>query len=172
MKMLIKLAKAKKGIEIGTFTGYSALCMAEALPDDGKLYTIEKEPFYADMALQYWHEARVDHKIRPKLGLALEVLEYLATDPEELQSFDFAFVDGNKSLYQQYIDKLLPLMKSGGFIMIDNTLWMGKVVNEHDRVCDVETKVIYDTVANALNDPRLDTHTLNISDGLTIIKVR
>lgn len=96
----------------------------------------------------------------------------MAEDITNHKSFDFAFIDGNKQLYSEYIDRVIPLMKSGGFLMLDNTLWMGKVLDETQRALDADTKVLFETVTNALNDPRLDTHTLMISDGLTIIEVK
>jgi predicted O-methyltransferase YrrM len=171
MKCLIKLAGAKRGIEIGTFTGYSALVMAEGLPDDGRLICLEKSEDYADVARSAWRDAGVEHKIELRIGLACDTLDEMAQDITNHSSFDFAYIDGDKALYSQYIDRLLPLMKRGGFLMLDNTLWMGKVLDETQRNVDAETKAIYEAVTNALTDPRLDTHSLHISDGLTVIRI-
>ena len=126
---MIRTKGAKRGIEIGTFTGYSALCMAEGLTDDGKLICLEKNEQYAELAKSYWSRAGVEHKIELKIGHALDTLDEMMLIAENHQSFDFAFIDGDKSLYAEYVDKLLPLMRKGSFLMLDNTLWMGKVID-------------------------------------------
>ena len=124
------------------------------------------------MARRYWKEAGVDHKIDLKIGLALDSLDTMLLDSNNHCAFDFAFIDGNKSLYTEYIEKILPLIKKGGFLMIDNVLWMGKVIDKSARTTDPETREIYESVTNALADPRLDTHSIAIADGLTIIKIK
>lgn len=165
------MSGAKRGIEIGTFTGYSALCLAEGLPEDGQLVCLEKSDQYAAVAATYWQQAGVSHKIDLKIGLAVDTLTDMAADITKNQAFDFAFIDGDKALYQDYINCLLPLIRRNGFIMIDNTLWMGKVIDPVARATEVDTRVIHESITSALNDPRLDTHSLMISDGLTIIQV-
>jgi len=172
MKFIIRTAGAKRGIEIGTFTGYSALCMAEGLPDDGLLICLEKSETYTELAKDYWDRAGVGHKIQLRIGAALDSLAEMAKDEENLEAFDFAFIDGDKSLYTKYVDNLLPFLKPGGFLMLDNTLWMGKVADPNLRAADLDTRIIYETVTNALTNPRFDMHTLCIADGLTIIQVR
>ena len=121
------------------------------------------------MAATYWQQAGVRHKIDLRIGLAVDTLTDMAADITNHQAFDFAFIDGDKALYQEYIDCLLPLIRRNGFIMIDNTLWMGKVLDASARATEIDTRVIHDSVTRALNDPRLDTHPLMISDGLTFV---
>lgn len=119
------MSGAKLGIAIGTFTGYSALCLAEGLPEDGQLVCLEKSDEYAAIAATFWKQAGVSHKIDLKIGPALDTLINMASDITQNQAYDFAFIDGDKYLYQDYLNCLLPLIRRNGFIMIDNTLWMG-----------------------------------------------
>jgi len=133
---------------------------------------LEKSETYTELAKDYWDRAGVGHKIQLRIGAALDSLEEMAKDEENLEAFDFAFIDGDKSLYTKYVDNLLPFLKPGGFLMLDNTLWMGKVADPNLRAADLDTRIIYETVTNALTNPRFDMHTLCIADGLTIIQVR
>jgi predicted O-methyltransferase YrrM len=107
MKFLIKLSKAKKGIEVGVFTGYSALCMAEGLPEDGKLLALDISEEYTSLGLKYWKEAKVDHKIDLKIGPGIVYLDKLLTDKSEVGTFDFAYVDADKDNYPKYYDRLI-----------------------------------------------------------------
>lgn len=134
MKFIIKAANCRRGLEIGTFTGYSALVMAEGLPDDGKLVCLEKSQDYAEVARIHWHKAGVFHKIDLKLGLACDTLDQMRREGTE--PFDFCFIDGDKQKYSQYLEKVIPLIRPGGFVMVDNTLWMGKVIDPNVRATD------------------------------------
>mmetsp|Transcript_10581 Transcript_10581/g.7906 ORF Transcript_10581/g.7906 Transcript_10581/m.7906 type:complete len:137 (+) Transcript_10581:119-529(+) len=123
MKFLVKLSGAKKGIEVGTFTGYSALCVAQALPEDGKYITLDINEETVDMGRPYWKEAGVEHKIESIIGDGKQILEKMVADPANLNSFDFGYIDADKEKYGHYIKLLTELVKPGGFIMVDNTLW-------------------------------------------------
>ena len=104
MKFLVKLAKAKKGIEVGTFTGYSALCLAEGLPEDGTLICLDISDDYTEMAKRYWKEAGVDGKIDLRIGSGKDTLDSLLSDPANHNSFDFAFIDADKPNYPVYYE--------------------------------------------------------------------
>ena len=149
MGFLIRLSKAKKGIELGTFTGYSALCMAEQLPEDGKLITVDINPETGKIAKRYWEEAKVDKKIVQVIQPALEYLDELLKDPLEKGTFDFAFIDADKTNYPNYYERMIQLLRPGGFIMFDNILWDGRVADSDKRVNDESTKRIYETVSFA-----------------------
>ena len=125
MAFLVQLAKAKKGIELGTFTGYSALCMAQKLPEDGKLITVDIDPETNKIAKKYWEMAGVQNKIEAKIQAGTEVLDGLLGDPNHKGTFDFAYVDADKPNYPIYFQKLVDLLRPGGFIMFDNVLWGG-----------------------------------------------
>ncbi len=154
MAFLARLAKAKKGIELGVFTGYSALCFAEALPEDGKLIAIDVDKVYTDVAEKYWKEAGVDHKIQLRLEGGSKVLDELISESSNHNSFDFAYVDADKPNYLTYFEKLERLIRPGGFIMFDNILWQGFVADEKKREEDEITKTMYQVVQKALNDSR------------------
>ena len=136
MAFMVRVAGAKKGIELGVFTGYTSLCFAEALPEDGKLIAVDVSEEFTGIAHKYWAEAGVDKKIELRLDGGLKVLQELIADKENLNSFDFAYVDADKPNYPHYFDLLAQLLRSGGFIMFDNVLWSGKVVDPEIRSTD------------------------------------
>ena len=138
LKFMVGLMGAKRGIEVGTFTGYSALCFAEALPEDGKLVCLDVSKEFTDLAVKYWKKAGVDHKIELQLGPATEYLEKLISEGGE-GTFDFGFIDADKENYQRYYEYVLKLLRKGGFVAIDNVLWSGKVVGEDESAMDEET---------------------------------
>ncbi|CDW86210.1 sam-dependent methyltransferase [Stylonychia lemnae] len=170
MKFIVKLANAKKGIELGVFTGYSALSFAEALPEDGLLIAIDVSKEWTDIGMKYWKEAGVDHKIQLRLEGGIIVLDELLADENNKNTFDFAFIDADKNNYPNYYDRIIQLLRSGGFLMIDNTIWNGKIADEEQRTNDQETAHIWQIVDLAMNDERVEVHTIYLSDGLTIVK--
>ena len=127
LKSLVMIHNGTKGIEVGTFTGYSALCMAEALPSNGELLTLEINPEFVELAKSFWIRAGVNKKIKPMLGDAMQTLNKLLLDPANIESFDFAYMDADKERYQEYYEAFLKLLRPKGLIMIDNVLWKGEV---------------------------------------------
>ena len=170
MAFMVKLGKCKKGIELGVFTGYSSLCFAEVLPEDGKLVSIDVNPDFTALAQKYWKLAKVDHKIDLRLEGGITVLDEFLSDPDQKGTFDFAYVDADKENYGVYFDKLVELLRVGGFIMFDNVLWHGKVTNEDTRKDDPNATALYETVEKAMNDKRVKVHTILLADGLAIVE--
>jgi len=168
MAFLLRASGAKKGIELGVFTGYTSLCFAEALPADGQLVAIDVSEEFTALARKYWKLASVEDKVSLRLEGGHVVLAELLADPKQVGTFDFAYIDADKPSYPDYLPALIKLLRPGGFIMIDNVLWSGKVQDEQLRTTDKETKALYDTVMLALESPELRTHTIAFSDGLTI----
>ncbi|MFI3297800.1 MAG: class I SAM-dependent methyltransferase [bacterium] len=166
LKMLVAMTGAKRIVEIGTYSGYSALCMAEALPDDGELHTIEIDDEQEAFILQQISSAPHGEKITLHIGDGVEVIPTLTGE------FDFAFIDADKRVYQQYYDLLLPRMRKGGVMLIDNTLWDGKVLIDKPASNDYQTiaiKLFNDTVAA---DDRVEKVILPMRDGLTLVQVK
>jgi caffeoyl-CoA O-methyltransferase len=168
MRFLVKATKSRKGIEVGVFTGYSALCMAEGLPEDGKLIALDINEEFTNVGLKYWKEAGVDHKIDLRLGPGVDSLNKLLEDPNEVGTYDFAYIDADKLNYPNYYELLVKLLRPGGFIMFDNILWGRRVEHEELRTKDPETRAIYETILRAMKDERVDTHTINLADGFMI----
>ena len=128
MALLVGLIGARRTLEIGTFTGYSALAVALALPDDGKLIACEISEEYTAIGRRYWQEAGLDTNIDLKIGLALDTLDGLITEGQA-ETYDFAFIDADKVNYQNYFDRALILLRPGGLIAVDNVLWNGAVAD-------------------------------------------
>ena len=167
MAMLIKLMGAKKTLEVGTFTGYSALAVALALPDDGKIVACDISTEWTDIGKKFWNKAGVANKIDLRIGPALETLQQLIGKGES-GTFDFAFIDADKSNYSAYYEKALTLLRRGGLIAIDNVLWSGKVADE--KVNDKETNAIRNLNDIISNDERVDLSMLPVGDGLTLAR--
>ena len=167
MQFLIQLIQAKKILELGTFTGYSALAMAMALPADGELITCDINPTWSPIAHEFWQRAGLDHKIKQRLGPALESLYALINDGYQRQ-FDFIFIDADKTNYMQYYELALQLVSPRGLIAIDNVLWEGKVINQ--QASDPQTREIRKLNQLLSNDPRVDVSLLAIADGLFLVK--
>ncbi|MDK1023788.1 MAG: class I SAM-dependent methyltransferase [Gammaproteobacteria bacterium] len=165
MAILIRLMGAKRTLEVGTFTGYSALVVAEALPDDGKVIACDVSAEWTSIAREYWEKAGIAHKIDLRLAPALETLNQLLADGES-DSFDFAFIDADKSNYDGYYECCLKLLRTGGLIAIDNVLWNGAVVN--DALQDDDTTAIRALNRKVIADDRVDTTLTPIGDGLTL----
>ncbi len=166
MQILVRLMGAREAIEIGTFTGYSALCVARALPADGHLLCCDVSEEWTAIGRRYWAEAGVADKIELRIGPALETLRSL---PDEAR-FDVAFIDADKPSYGAYFDELVPRMRAGGLIMVDNTLWSGRVIDPDVQDADtVALRAFNDKVAA---DPRVTGTILTVRDGLTLLHVQ
>ncbi|OGI20400.1 MAG: methyltransferase [Candidatus Melainabacteria bacterium RIFCSPHIGHO2_02_FULL_34_12] len=160
LKLLVILLKAKRILEIGTFTGYSALVMAEGLPPDGELITLDKNTSYTDIAQKFWARSPHGKKIKLVLGDAIQSIQLLEGQ------FDLVFIDAHKPDYIQYWDLSMPMVRRGGLIVADNVLWSGRVLNpqkEDDFGIDSFNKFVsYDT--------RVEAIMLSIRDGLTVAR--
>ena len=164
MQVLLTMLKAKRVLELGTFTGYSALVMALALPDDGYVLTCDLNNENTDVAKRYWKEAGVSEKIELRLGPALVTLDNLLESGRE--EFDFVFIDADKANYFDYYEKSLKLIKKGGVIAIDNVLWSGKVAE--DVIEDKQTQAIHKFNQHIHQDTRVKASIVPIGDGLTL----
>jgi caffeoyl-CoA O-methyltransferase len=160
LQQLIKISKAKTVLEIGTFTGYSAIKMAEALPEDGEVYTLEMNLKYQKIAESHFKKSLHANKIRLIKGNAQQTLDLLDV------TFDLVYLDGDKLRYQFYVDKVLPKLISGGLIVADNVLWDGAVLNPQDH----KSQSIADFNRNMKLDSRVEVILLPIRDGLSIIR--
>jgi len=168
MRLLIELTGAKLAIEIGTFTGYSALAVASAMPANGKLITCDVDEEATAIARRYWAEAGLAGKIELRLGPAVETLDALIAT--NMESFDFGFIDADKENYDAYYERLLRLIRPGGLIAIDNVLWNGKVADPAQT--DVDTESIRRLNAKLKSDQRVTLSMLPLGDGLTLARVR
>ncbi|MEM8810922.1 MAG: class I SAM-dependent methyltransferase [Cyanobacteria bacterium P01_G01_bin.38] len=165
MTLLIQLMGAKKTLELGVFTGYSALAVALALPDEGQVIACDVSADYTAIAQRYWQIAGVAHKIDLRLGPALETLDQLRVEGHD-ESFDFVFIDADKRNYDSYYEKSLQLVRPGGLIAIDNVLWSGRVADP--TVQDSRTKRIRALNEKIYQDTRVSLSLLPIADGLTL----
>jgi predicted O-methyltransferase YrrM len=165
MALLVRLMEAKKCLELGVFTGYSALSVALALPPDGKLIACDVNEEWTSMARRYWQEAGVAHKIALRIAPALETLDKLLANGET-GSFDFIFIDADKENCVNYYERSLELVRHGGLIVIDNVLWSGRVAdpNEHD----MDTVAIRRFNTKLHFDERIALSMLPLADGLTL----
>lgn len=161
LQSLIKISGARNAFEIGTFTGYSALMMAEGLPDDGRLITCEISKECARMAQRYFDRSPHGKKIDLKLGPAYDVLEKI---PEG--SIDFVFIDADKIAYPLYYRESLRILKKGGLIAADNALWSGKVLNPEDE----DSRAIADFNEIVKNDDSVEKALLTVRDGIYLIR--
>lgn len=169
LALLVELIGAERTLEVGTFTGYSALVVALALPDDGRLITCDISDEWTGIGRRYWEEAGVAHKIDLRLAPALETLEGLLADGGA-DTFDFAFLDADKEGYDAYYERLLRLVRPGGLIAIDNTLWEGKVADPD--VTDADTEAIRALNHKLHEDDRVTLSLLPVGDGLTLVRRR
>ncbi len=169
MALLARLIGARRVIEVGTFTGYSALSVAQALPEDGQVVCCDISDEYTSVGKPYWEQAGVAHKIDLRLAPALDTLDALL-DAGEAQQFDMAFIDADKANYQHYFERCLRLLRSGGLILFDNTLWSGAVADP--SVQDPDTVALRALNSALADDPRVDTALATIADGLTLARVK
>jgi caffeoyl-CoA O-methyltransferase len=169
MAFLIRLIDARRTLELGVFTGYSALSAALALPPDGHVLACEIDEEYAAIARGWWEEAGADLKIELRLGPALDTLDELL-HAGEADSFDFAFVDADKEGYREYYERCLRLVRPGGLILFDNTLWGGAVADP--EATDEATGSLRAFNDLLHDDERIDLSFLPLSDGLTLARRR
>ncbi|HYW20657.1 MAG TPA: class I SAM-dependent methyltransferase [Nodularia sp. (in: cyanobacteria)] len=165
MALLVQLMKAKKTLEVGVFTGYSSLAVALALPPEGRVVACDVSAEFTAIARRYWQQAGVSDKIELHIAPAMETLDQLLA-AGEAETFDFAFIDADKSNYDGYYERSLQLVRPGGLIVIDNVLWSG-------RVADIEVQDNRTTKIRALNeklhqDQRINLSLVPIADGLTL----
>lgn len=168
MAILAKLLGARRTLEIGVFTGYSALSVALALPDDGRVLACDVSQEYTDIGRPFWDAAGIAHKIDLRIAPAIDTLDALIADGQGGR-FDFAFIDADKTGYDAYYERCLVLLRSGGLIAIDNTLWSGKVAQPPD---DADTAALQALNRKLHNDQRIDLSLLPIGDGLTLARKR
>lgn len=169
LALLARITGARRAIEIGTFTGYSALAVAQALPADGKLVCCDISEEWTRIARRYWEEAGVASRIDLRLGPALDTLDGLLRD-HGADSFDFAFIDADKSHYDRYYESCLKLVRAGGLITLDNMLWGGKVVQPD--VHDADTDALRELNAKIRDDTRVDACLLTVGDGVMLARKR
>lgn len=169
MALLVKLTGARRCIEIGTFTGYSSLAVALALPDDGHIVACDVNQEWTDIARRFWQQAGVADRITLKLQPATDTLQTML-DHGQAGSHDFAFIDADKPTYQTYYELVLKLLRPGGLIAVDNTLWSGKVADP--AVSDTNTDALRAFNDHLHADQRIDLSVLPIGDGLTLARKR
>jgi caffeoyl-CoA O-methyltransferase len=157
---LVRLTGAKRILELGTFTGYSSIAMASALGDDGRIVTCDVDPEATAIARRYMDESGHGHKIEIKLGPALETIQTLDGP------FDIVFIDADKPNYLNYYEATLPLLADGGLMVVDNTLWSGRVVEDDD---DENTRAIKDFNDHVTNDQRVENVLLTVRDGMNLV---
>ncbi|AZC52434.1 MULTISPECIES: class I SAM-dependent methyltransferase [Pseudomonas] len=169
LALLIKLIGARRVLEVGTFTGYSALSMAAALPEDGQLICCDIPGDYNATARRYWQEAGVAGRIELRLAPALETLAKIEQEEGEA-GFDLVFIDADKANYPAYLESALRLLRVGGLAVFDNTLWSGRVLEENPQSED--TRAIQALNRALKDDPRVDLSLLPLGDGLTLCRKR
>jgi predicted O-methyltransferase YrrM len=169
MGLLTRLIGARRALEIGTFTGYSALAVALALPPDGQLVCCDVSAEWTAIARRHWAAAGVADKIELRLAPALDTLAALRRDGQDGR-FDLAFIDADKPNYDGYYEACLSLVRRGGLIMIDNVLWSGRVIDPKDRTAD--TRALRALNRKLKDDQRIDLVMLPLGDGVTLARVR
>ncbi|NEP46163.1 MAG: SAM-dependent methyltransferase [Okeania sp. SIO2H7] len=165
MALLLKLMGAKRVLEIGVFTGYSSLCMALALPEDGQLVACDVSEEYTAIARRYWQLAGVAPKIDLQIAPALDTLDTLLAEGQS-DTFDFAFIDADKSNYLNYYERSLQLIRPGGLLALDNVLWSGRVADPNETQKRTERIRVLNTSLHS--DDRIELSVLPIADGLTL----
>jgi caffeoyl-CoA O-methyltransferase len=169
MALLVELVGARNALEVGTFTGYSALAVALALPEDGRLVACDVSEEWTAVGRRYWEEAGVAHKIDLRLAPAVETLDALLAEGRG-GTFDFAFIDADKEGYDAYYERALELTRSGGLILLDNTLWRGKVADP--TISDADTEALRALNTKLASDERVTLSLLPVGDGLTLARKR
>ena len=166
LTMLVRLTGAKRVVEIGTFTGYSALCLARGLPDDGTLLCCDVSEEWAAVGRRHWDKAGIAHKIELVIAPAIETLRALPSTPP----IDLAFIDADKVSYIDYYEEILKRLRPGGLILADNVLWNGAVINP--AATDPNTEAIRRFNDHVAADRRVECVMASISDGLTFARKR
>ena len=168
LSILCKISKFKNCLEVGVFTGYSSLCIGSSISNDSKLTCIDNNKEYLNVAKKYWQKAKIEHKINLIEDNAIDALSMLSK--KDLNNFDFAFIDADKSNYCSYYEKIIPLMQKGGVVCIDNTLWKGRVYD--NSINNNSTQSIRDINQLINSDKRVEHSLLTIYDGMTICYVK
>ncbi|HTY54806.1 MAG TPA: class I SAM-dependent methyltransferase [Candidatus Binataceae bacterium] len=164
LSVMVRALGVRSAVEVGTFTGYSSICIARALPSDGRLLCCDVSEEWTAIARRYWDRAGVANKITLKIGPALDTLRALPAST----SFDFAFIDANKSGYRDYYEECLKRLRTDGLMLIDNVLWAGKVLDESDSSEDtVAIRAFNDFVAA---DRRVEAVMIPVADGITMAR--
>ena len=169
MQLLVQLLRARKTLEVGVFTGYSALWVALGLPNDGRMIACDISEEYTAVAKRYWKQAGVDQKIDLRLRSARDTLDELVKTGEA-GTFDFAFIDADKTNYENYYERALQLLRVGGLIAIDNTIWSGRVADPREQ--DTDTVAIRRLNEKVFRDERVTLSMLTVGDGLTLAMKR
>lgn len=170
MALLLRLMGAERGIEVGVYTGYSALACALALPVHGEIIACDISEAWTAIARRYWQRAGVDDRIDLHLGPALGTLRHLIDEEGRAGHFDYAFIDADKENYWQYYEACLVLLRPGGLVMVDNTLWEGKVLASEPA--EGSTRAIQAFNRRLVADDRVDISLLPLADGLTLARKR
>ncbi len=163
LRLLTRLLKVRVAVEVGTFTGYSSICIARGLPDDGRLVCLDVSEEFTSVARTFWERAELDDRIELRLGDAVASLAAMPAEPH----IDLAFVDAHKPQYVEYYEELLPRLTPGGVIVVDNVLWSGKVIDPSDE--HEYTRAIRGFNDHVAADDRVDAVMVPIADGLTLI---
>jgi caffeoyl-CoA O-methyltransferase len=163
LSMLSHMIQPTNILEIGTYTGYSAICLAEGLKEEGKVVTIDRNAELEDFALSYFEKANVSNKIDFRIGNAIDII------PSLKETFDLVFIDADKTNYSNYFDLVIDKLPKGAYIITDNVLWSGKVVQKVEEH-DMETKAIVEYNEKIHNDPRVENILFPIRDGLMIAR--
>lgn len=164
MALLARSIGAKRAVEVGTFTGYSALCVARALPEDGKLLCCDVNEEWTAVGRRFWEKAGVAHKIDLKIAPAAQTLRALPEEP----TWDMGFIDADKESYSTYYEEILKRLRPGGLVLVDNVLWFGRVADP--AADDPNTLAIRAFNTKLAQDPRVECVMLAVSDGLTIAR--
>ena len=164
LTMLVRLTGARQAVEVGTFTGYSSICIARGLPDDGHLLCCDVSEQYTSVARRYWERAGVSDKIELRIAPAVETLKSLPSEPY----LDFAFIDADKTGYASYVEEILPRLRPGGVMALDNMLWSGEVLNPQDD----DARAVADLNDALLADDRVDVVLLPVRDGVSLARKR
>ena len=165
LNLLARLTGARKTLEVGVFLGYSSTCVALALPPNGKVIACDRSEEFTAQARQLWREAGVENKIDLRLGPALETLDALIA-AGEAGTFDFAFIDADKSNYLNYYERSLTLVRTGGLIVVDNVLWHGRVIDPTQNDADTQAIREFNRIMQA--DQRVALSIIPLGDGLTL----
>ena len=164
LSMFSKMLQPKNILEVGTYTGYSGLCLAEGLQEGGMLYTIDINEELEDMVRSYFDKAGISNQVDFRIGNAIEII------PTINKSFDLVFIDADKENYANYYDLVIDQMPSGGIIIADNVLWSGKVVDNEQLQKDLETRELDKFNKKINDDPRVENVLMPVRDGLMVIR--
>ncbi len=165
LAMISRMIRPRRILEIGTYTGYSALCLAEGLTDDGQLITIDYNEELEDFARSYWQQSPLNGKIDFRLGMATDILPTLS------ETFDLVFIDADKRNMSVYFDLIFDKLRPGGFVLADNVLWSGKVV-ESVKPADLDTVAVLSFNRKIHDDPRVENVLLPVRDGIMMVRKR